>query len=1229
MILIKHIERTVSSHKDHPDIYEEYSGRTISELAPCGCKSCLYKGYTYKSSDHSWNTLVVEDDSHIVFVESSSGIADFTGGILSSVIGAALTVASGQAQILAFQKASEFLVGFLLPAIGSGFDSGGSGGQDSSNFGFDIKNVFGNNVAVPVLYGETRLGGVVLSSYTTYNTNGDEQLSLVLALSAGEIEAIGNYTSDQDSLTGLDVPDTLIVNDLDASEITDLFVSLRTGSLSQSVMPGFETQVTAYAQNYTLFEDQAFTWNMKEAGHGLDLNIKFPRGLRNVDKVSGDSNSEFVDVQVDIYDIDGVNLISTETRRIIDRKSSNFGRTVTIDLPSYNRYKVVLTKTNADRYLSSNFHFDETIVAAINEKKEFQIAYRGKAVLGVKIKASDQISGGFPKISLICKGRKVYNPVDDVTEYSRNNAWCLRDWLLSKEYGLGNRVSSEDIDSDAFADFAEHCDDLIDAFTDAPIVSLPQAIASNVGTVAPTMSGTWTPADDWGEWGAEVTAVSTGTSVEIEWSYTPDYEANNTPQTFTTTHTGTSAEVVAYGMSAVANPGQTWSVGDVWTFRVLKEPRHRLDLYIDGQGSIYEIGQSMARAGRAVLFMIGSQHTVDIQRQKPINGGVFSEGANVKESSVTRTTESPLSRFNVVEVSFVDRDLDYETDKVVLETEGVSSGLYEEQRFQSRIIGVTRRTEANRLAAFYRRVQLYQRESVKFTGMIDSVTLVPGEVLKMNTEEDITGYSGRIVGYTASSITIDKPDGIPLYAGRVYTYTERQSDNTVSSVDFTVSSDTTATTIDVEPFDTDPTGNPYVIGERGINSTLYVCASVGSVTNDLDRDINGVIYTDDIFSYDAPIVATSFAGPEIGDPPANVTSLSVSEDVNNGKSDLTVSWTASAGVPAATRYRVYSKVFGGDYVFVSETTGTSIVDTVVYETGRPITYAVQPVASDGARNPLTSVSTVTYVIRRKGNILITYPDPVIVAAITAGAGNSATLSWDAVSDVDGYEVRYGSWHEGILLYRGTSLSVALTLNNLSQSYYIRTYNTFSGERFYSGNVYKVDSTPTNYSTYTTEEETDFFDFESEGTIQNGTSIEWQEYDSDKGVLQTIPYLETRYTSSVVDLGSSSNTHVSTDIRIVPYQIGSYGDLSMAMLDRSFYGEINKTYLTFQTILEYSNDGINYASGRIDENVNDNIVVSARYFRFVLRVKSLRQADFETNEFPCLGLVERLKYSLYR
>lgn len=1267
MIVWRLVKRGVDGDHDGKPVEIPFEGKTLGEIAPPSAVGCIMLGKFVRRDDPEWSHIV-PDGSVLQFVETDAGIETIAIALIAAYIAASSAAAAALVSIgvgaaaatviasVAVSAASIAVVGAVGYGIYKGFRalfptapgipgiSTSTSGNRGKNFGFGgIANTIEDGAPVPVVYGEHRVGGAILAAWNTANGNGDEVAHYMICVSEGPIHSIGTATSDQDELmttkpnehggppgTTNTMIEDVWFNGIAARDMKGLTLSLRMGSSSQTVMPGFENIINAYSQDFEMKQDQGFNWQTRNNVHEVMLHFTFPQGLFSIDTLSGTHNRLRVTILVEIFDEFGAIKAAADQEFVYGNKKAKgqFWWDYYVELPSYGKYTIRVTRTDKEQHITDTSKFDEFRLVAVNEIRRFAIAHRNKALLGVTLRASDQTSGGIPTTVSLVRGRKVYNPVTDSTGFSRNPAWCIRDWLLNSRYGLGSRIVESMLDESAFSDWAEYNDELIDPWTDAPVVSQLIPATSNDLGVIPAVSGSWTPTDNWGTWSAEVTAFSAGVSVTIDWTYTPDVEANGMAATYQTVHTSTSAQTIAFGLSAVANPALTWEVGDSWDFRVLKEPRNRLDIVLDSFQSAWKLALDMARTARAALMRVGSEITVSVENVKlPV--AMFSENANIQDGSLKRGLQSKGSRSNIVEIQFLNGFNRYESDKVVVETEGVSADVELPRRLSLAVPGITRRTQALRFAAFMARAETLQRGTLSFIGGLDACTLLPGNVIKINQHEMDHSWTGRVAGFEEGvSTTLDQE--ITFSSGVVYQYVERQIDGTLWSDEFVYNG--TTDTIPVAPEDDDPRGNPFIVGPTDVATELWLVVAIGNVGADGTRKIEAISYLDEIFGDDAPADTSGFESPTFAGAPANVTDATVVESVVNARSSrLTVSWVESAGSPEAVRYVVWMKALGSPFAIVGETTGDSVAIVVEYDTGVPVTFAIQPVAADGSRLVPSLVTHVTYVIHRDGNNLIVFPPTMTGFAITPGIGNAATLSWDDLgSDADGYEIRIHTWHEGRTIYRGSSTSKAVTLSNVVERYYARAYNTVSGTRYYSPIAAVVESVATPLSPYTSSEESGDIDFSAGGALENFAVHTWtqdQGNDTDTALLQISRDGPATWTSEAYDLGSQADTLVSVDFRILPYQVFPAEDISPAMEHVSAYGRINEEYLNWKLFVETSNNGTSWTRDRIDNDFNSNIVKNKRYFRFRAEVRLIRFS--EGASYPCLAMAVRCKFDLSR
>lgn len=91
--------------------------------------------------------------------------------------------------------------------------------------------------------------------------------------------------------------------------------------------------------------------------------------------------------------------------------------------------------------------------------------YPAMAWLDMNFIVSNELNGN-PSVTAVVMGKRVYDTRTKKTAYSTNPAMCLRDFMLSKRYGLGRWITADDLDDDSWNRVADYCDEEI-SFLDA------------------------------------------------------------------------------------------------------------------------------------------------------------------------------------------------------------------------------------------------------------------------------------------------------------------------------------------------------------------------------------------------------------------------------------------------------------------------------------------------------------------------------------------------------------------------------------------------------------------------------------------------------------------------------------------------------------------------------------------------------------------------------------------
>lgn len=361
-------------------------------------------------------------------------------------------------------------------------------GENTTTYGIDgPKNSSSEGVAVPVCYGKHRMAGNIISLYVE---NVDSTQMLYMLVNAGEGPVF--------NLDNLELNDQPIANFNNAEWKT------RMGTANQELFDWFADSFTARNLNLKIPDNGSY-YLYTTPGFCEKLRFDFvcPQGIFKVNKDDGSLESYSVRVEVqyrplgsgtwttlesiadiasetvnndppptDVTDPDpagGGNItyqIKNATQDvtyqgplvITDKIRSAVRRSFSSPKLTYNRYEIRIkrvTPKSTDTYIS-----DDVYISDINEITPSKVAYNHTALVGLKIKLTDQLNG-IPNLTFTNHGRiiKVWNKTLRQWGYSNsaNPAWIVLDMLTHPRYG--GQLPESRIDLEAFKDWADHCDD--------------------------------------------------------------------------------------------------------------------------------------------------------------------------------------------------------------------------------------------------------------------------------------------------------------------------------------------------------------------------------------------------------------------------------------------------------------------------------------------------------------------------------------------------------------------------------------------------------------------------------------------------------------------------------------------------------------------------------------------------------------------------------------------------
>lgn len=1126
-INVRTINNTIEKREVSPLVAVRVQGRVLAQLAPEGAKACVLNDRVVYCTDSDWASLVPEDGSTVTFILTPGGIE-----IGAALVAAALFAAKAVlAAVVTF--AVNTLIGKLLAPTNSLAGTGpkANSRKESPAYGFEeIQNGRNPRGAVPLFFGGPHdVGGHIIAAWrSAEDEKGNHYLYVIQCLSEGPIESIGDYTTDQNNLSGEAIGRAFRLNDLFAEDLAGVTVSLRMGGLSQSVMPGFSEINNEYAQRYKVYSKAPwFYWETREPIHAFVLQFEFPVGLHGIDSETGDTEKENFQFEATVHDLETGDLVFSSGRIRIKRKAkSRFWWQWRKDGLEFKKYRIGVYSDLKEKQTRM------VELVAVNEIQYAALSYPGLALVGWRIKASEQISGGFPRIIVSAKGLKVQTTSG--TQWSNNPFDIIRGILLDKNWGLGRHIEADDLDDASGQEFQNWCDELIPPFT-----------------------------------GAETL-----------------------------------------------------------------EKRAELDIILDAPRGAWEVIQALAATARGSALKIGSLIKFKIDKPE-LATQLFTSGSIIRDS-VSVQSLSRRSRPNRINVNFRDRDNQFKQESQPSEFAFIDEGLGELNSKDQDMWGIVRRTQANRHANYLLRHEMLVGSRIKFEVPISAIVSEPGDVVNVALESSRNGRSGRLAGVTPGGDTvIDRK--FTFESGVLYTYREKSMETgEVLALDFSHEGTQTL----VLPFaplhgSDGAVGREYTVGEKFLDVRPWRIRHIRTAGEAFTREIEAMEYVAEVYSDEAePPFVGDGGGGEVEEPDT-VTDLAVTSETSEeaGVSLITIEWT-SAGE-------------GIGYIIYIREPGTASLSQIGTTTGESFTFAVSELRYDdnieiivasidpsgGRSDPETSPGVV-YKIRREtdGTAILELPgdvaNPVWTDQIHAD-GNLYLLAWDAVADVDGYEVRAGSWHSGQVIHRGAGTSVLIRTGRIARRYFIRAYIGTE----YSAGVLETESPVTGYQSFTDDTlPAGALDF-SEATIINGVQVLLF---GAEHVTQGDPELPLTVMTPEIDLGSSASTHVSLDVATLHRMMYSTDLLGIFAdaISWTAFGEIRQPYqIATITLRHRASGGGSWSEFAFtDAAANETIVLSARYFQVVVQIVTSKLPtldDVTSLTAFTRALVHHIKYAFYR
>ena len=288
---------------------------------------------------------------------------------------------------------------------------------------------------------------------------------ILLALGEGEFE--GGLDGKSIFLDG-----TPLINSDGSENFSGVRWEFRPGTQAQTYIQGMPGTVNEINVGSEISSDTAWTHTFNNTQlSAVRLRLKWPSIFRQQN--NGDLVGNVINYAVDLQ-TDGGTWQTVLNTSVSGKTTSGYERSHRIDLPRSSRgWTVRIRKITADA--RSAKVGDTMTLQSYTEVIDAKLRYPNTALLYIEFDSS-QFNGNIPQVSCEPKMRvmRVPDNYDPLTRnysgtwtggfkwaWTDNPAWIFYDLVVTERFGLGNRLTAENIDKWVLYQVAQYCDQLV------------------------------------------------------------------------------------------------------------------------------------------------------------------------------------------------------------------------------------------------------------------------------------------------------------------------------------------------------------------------------------------------------------------------------------------------------------------------------------------------------------------------------------------------------------------------------------------------------------------------------------------------------------------------------------------------------------------------------------------------------------------------------------------------
>jgi predicted phage tail protein len=475
------------------------------------------------------------------------------------------------------------------------------------------------------------------------------------------------------------------------------------------------------------------------------------------------------------------------------------------------------------------------------------------------------------------------------------------------------------------------------------------------------------------------------------------------------------------------------------------EKRFRMDVVIDSASKAPDVLTQLTAVFRAFPFY--SQNGFSFRIDKPESAVQMFGMGNIGKDSFQQSWKSKNEVFNVVEVTFMDQDLDYQQETISIEDEA-SLAAGDPRRPRSVRVFATKKSYAIREGRYALWVSKYINRTLSIRGQMDAIACQVGDVINVSHDVPQAGFSGNVeAGSTTTLVKLDR--AVTVEVAKTFRLMVRFADNTLEEKTVSSAPGTYTEVAVSSAFGQAPAAfDKYSFGEVNKVVKPYRVVSIKRESGG-DVGIAAIEYNASVNDDSAVAIPTSnYSSLSLAIP--NVSNLSLTErlmQLGDGSIEDAIDvWFDKPYIPGNVRtikkVRIYISEDNVSWAYRGETVGThfpivgDIADNVTYYI-KAVTVTNDGVEGDMATSPSASISVVGK----------SAPPSDVGTFLVNRSRDRLLFGWTPVTDLDisGYEIRFGSsWESGGALVSNTKGSSYIELNfreGPDQHFWIKAIDT--------------------------------------------------------------------------------------------------------------------------------------------------------------------------------------------